>query len=129
MVFLTTAFIKMICIPILTSKGTIIHFISYSVYSSHFTPLVTVCFCHHNVHTAASDVTVTSTQNCDYTGCFVQFVTSVGKSLSLDFVRLFFSFLFSFYIYITYFHASIFFLIDIVHTFNGIKYSKYFFTV
>ncbi len=30
---------------------------------SRFTPLVTVCFCHHNVRAAASDVTVMSTQN------------------------------------------------------------------
>ncbi len=34
--------IKMICIPILTSKGTTIHFISYFVDFSRFTPLVTV---------------------------------------------------------------------------------------
>ncbi len=36
---------------------------SYSLDFSHFTPLVTMCFCHHNVCAAASDVTVTSTRN------------------------------------------------------------------
>ncbi len=38
-------------------------FISYSVDFSRFTPLVTVCFCHHNARAAASDITVTSTRN------------------------------------------------------------------
>ncbi len=32
-------------------------------YSLGFTPLVTMCFCHHNSCAAASDVTVTSTRN------------------------------------------------------------------
>ncbi len=53
----------MISISILTSKGTAIHLISYSVDLSRFTPLVTVCSCHHNARAAASDVTVTSTWN------------------------------------------------------------------
>ncbi len=50
----------MVCIPILTSKGTTKHLISYSVDFSRFTPLVSACFCHHTVRAAASDVTVTS---------------------------------------------------------------------
>ncbi len=55
--------IKMICMPILTSKGTTIIFLSYSMFLPISLHLLPVFFCHHHERAAASDITVTSTPN------------------------------------------------------------------